>query len=161
MPGDIVTASGTRVYIGPASTADTDTLTEFEALSWTEIGLIESVGEFGDQSSDVSFAAIGDGRMRHAKGARDAGTMTLTCAHDPTDVGQGALEDAEATNDNYAFKVVLPDAPTAQYSDTIIYFRGLVRSKRKNIGTNDNVIRNTFEVGINSQLFTDEAAIST
>lgn len=160
---DIVTASGTRVYIGPAvASVDADTLAEIEVLSpYVEIGLIESVGEFGDQSADVSFAAIGDGRMRHAKGARDAGTMTLTCAHDPTDLGQAALEDAEGTNDNYAFKVVLPDSPGPSYTDTIIYFRGLVRSKRKNIGTNDNVIRNTYEVGINSELFTDEAAFST
>ncbi len=160
---DIVTASGTLVYIGPAvASVDADTLAELEAATpYVAVGLIESVGEFGDQSSDVSFAAIGDGRVRHAKGARDAGTMTLTCAHDPTDLGQGALEDAEATNDNYAFKVVIPDSPGPTYSDTIIYFRGLVRSKRKNIGNNDNVIRNTYEVGINSQLFTDEAAIST
>lgn len=155
--GDIVTASGTRVYIGAAVVAtQADSLAEFEAMTgWTEIGLIESVGEFGDSSSDVSFAVIGDGRTRHAKGARDAGTMTITCAHDPTDAGQLALEAAEATNDNYAFKVVLPDAPTGSYSNTQIYFRALVRSKRKNIGSNDNVIRNTFECGINSELFTD------
>lgn len=153
---DITTASGTKVSIGPAVTsAESDTLVEFQALSnWQEIGLIESVGEFGDQSSDVTFAAIGDGRMRHAKGARDAGTMTVTCAHDPFDAGQAAMEDAEATNDNYAFKVELPDSPTSVFTNTVIYFRGLVRSKRKNIGTNDNVIRNTYEVGINSELFT-------
>jgi hypothetical protein len=160
MPGDIITASGTRVYIGAAvTTTEADTLAEFEALSvWTEIGLIESIGEFGDQSNDVSFAVIGDGRMRHAKGARDAGSMTITVAHTPEDPGQAAIEAAEATNDNYAFKVVLPDAPTALYSDTVIFFRGLVRSKRKNIGSNDNVVRNTYEVGINSELFTDPAS---
>lgn len=156
----IITASGTRVYIGAAVTdAQADSLAEFEAMTgWTEIGLIESVGEFGDQSNDVSFAAIGDGRMRHAKGARDAGSMTLTCAHDPLDAGQAAVEAAEGTNDNYAFKVTIPDAPTGAYTDTAIYFRGLVRSKRKNIGSNDNVVRNTYEVGVNSELFTDPAS---
>lgn len=158
--GDIVTASGTRVYIGASvTTSESDTVAEFTAMSaWTEIGLIESLGEFGDQSSDVSFAAIGDGRMRHAKGARDAGSMVITCAHDPLDTGQAALEAAEATNNNYAFKVVIPDGPTNAYSDSILYLRGLVRSKRKNVGTNDNVIRNTYEVGINSEIFTDPAS---
>lgn len=160
MAGDIITASGTRVYIGAAVTSTSaDTLAEFTAMTgWTEIGLIESLGEFGDQSADVSFAAIGDGRMRHAKGARAAGSMTITCAHTPEDAGQAALEVAEATNNNYAFKVVVPDAPTEAYSDSIIYFRGLVRSKRLNVGSNDNVVRKTFEVGVNSELFTDPAS---
>lgn len=159
--GDIITASGTRVYIGPAVTSTSaDTLAEFEAISgWTEIGLIESVGEFGDMSSDVTFAAIGDGRMRHTKGARDAGTMTLTCGHDPIDAGQLALEVAEATSDRYAFRVVLPDSPSASYSDSQYYFRGLVRSKRKNIGSNDNVVRNTYEIGIDSEIFSDPATL--
>lgn len=160
MAGDIITASGTQVFIGASVTSSSaDTLAEFTAMTgWVEIGLIESLGEFGDAASDVSFAAIGDGRMRHAKGARDAGSMTITCAHTPEDLGQAAIEAAEATNNNYAFKVVVPDSPTGAWSDTIIYFRGLVRSKRKNIGSNDNVVRNTYEVGINSELFTDPAS---
>ena len=81
--------------------------------------------------------------------------MTITVAHDPTDVGQAAMEAAEQTNFNYAFKVILPDAPTANYQDSVQYFRGLVQSRRKNVGTNDNVIRNTYNVGINSEIFTD------
>jgi hypothetical protein len=161
MPGDITTASGTRVFIGPAATSDVDTLVEFAALSYTEIGLVESISEFGDESADVAFAAIGDSRTRHAKGARDAGTMTVVCAHDPTDVGQAAFSAAQQTNDNYAFRVILSDSPTANYSDTNMYFRGLVRSAKRNIGTNDNVIRNTYAVGINSPIVELLAAIST
>lgn len=158
--GDIITASGTRIYIGASAVTSTsaDSLAEFEALTvWNEIGLVENLGEFGDQSNDVSFAVIGDGRIRHAKGARDAGTLTITVAHDPLDVGQLAVEAAEATNDNYPFKVVLPDAPTAAYQDSVYYFRGLIMSKRKNVGTNDNVVRNTYNVGINSEIFSDPA----
>jgi hypothetical protein len=158
--GDIITASGTRVYIGAAVTSTAaDTIAEFTAMTgWTEIGLVETVGEFGDESSAVTFAAIGDGRMRKAKGARDAGTIALTVAHDPLDAGQAAIDVAEGTNNNYAFKVVLPDAPTDAYSDSIFYFRGLVMSKRKNIGANDNVVRNTYNVGVNSEIFTDPAS---
>jgi hypothetical protein len=151
----IITASGTRVYIGPNVTTATDTLVEFQALSgWTEIGLIESVGEFGDQANDVTFAAIGDARVRHAKGARDAGTMALVCAHDPFDAGQLAVEAAEQTNNEFAFRVTLPDSPGTPFTDTEIYFRGLVASRRKNIGTNDNVVRNNYNVLVNSELFT-------
>lgn len=156
--GDIITASGTRVYIGAAATSAIDSIAEFEGASgWIEIGLIESLGEYGDQSNEVTFAAIGDARVRRSKGARDAGTLQITCGHDPTDLGQAALEAAEATNNNYMFKIVLPDGP-AGYSDTIQYFRGLVMSKRKNVGTNDNVVKNMYAVGINSEIFTDPAS---
>jgi len=156
--GDIITASGTKIYIGNAVTSDVDTIAEFEATTiWTEIGLVESLGEFGDESSAVNFAALGDGRTRKAKGARDAGTLAITVAHDPLDAGQLAIEAAEGTNFNYSFKVVLPDGPSG-YSDTIIYFRGLVMSKRMNVGSNDNVVRRVFNVGINSELYTDPAS---
>ena len=157
--GDIITASGTKIYIGPAVAASVDTLAEFQAISpWTEIGLVENVGEYGDESAAVTFAAVGDGRMRKSKGARDAGTLALTCGHDPLDAGQAAVEAAEATNLKYAFKVVIPDGP-AGYSNTIQYFRGLVMSKRKNVGTNDNVVRNNYAIAIDSEIFEDPASI--
>jgi hypothetical protein len=158
MPGDIVTASGTRFYIGAAATSAVDSIAEFEATSgWIEVGLIENLGEVGDESSSVTGAAIGDGRIRKAKGARDAGTMAVVCFHDPTDTGQAAVEAAEQTNNNYMFKMVLPDGP-AGYSDTIKYFRGLVMGRRQNVGTNDNIIRNTYNIGVNSEIFTDPAS---
>lgn len=155
----IITASGTSVEIGPQVTeAQADTLSEFQALSgWIPVGLVESVGEFGDQAADVTFAAIGDSRTRHAKGARDAGTMALVCAHDPLDAGQQAVEAAEQTNQLFAFRVILPDAPGVTFTNTVYYFRGLVSSRRKNIGTNDNVVRNTYNVLVNSQLYTQPA----
>jgi hypothetical protein len=158
MAGDVITASGTQVFIGPAVTSTTDTVLEFASITaWVEVGLVESVGEYGDQSNAVNFEALGDGRVRHSKGARDAGTMALVCGHDPTDVGQAALEAAEATNNNYAFKVIIPDGPVG-YSDTIQYFRGMVMGKRKNVGNNENIVRNNYSVSINSEIFTDPAS---
>src|SRR5262245_3680132 len=132
MAGDIITASGSQVWIGVAvAAAQADTLAEFLAMStWTPIGLIESISEFGDESADVTFASIGDGRTRHSKGARDAGTMTLVCGHDPTDAGQAAIELAEQDKSNYAFRIQIPDGPPG-WTNSIYFFRGLVRSRRK------------------------------
>lgn len=149
---DIFTATGTKIYIGPSVTNATDIASEYAALTWKEIGLVETVGEFGDESSSVTFAAVGDGRQRKAKGARDAGTLTITCAHAADDEGQQAIIAAEATYNNYAFKVVLPNRLNATGTDEINYFRGLVMSKRKNVGGNDNVVRVTFNVGVNSEI---------
>lgn len=152
--GDIFTASGAKLYIGPSvTTAQADSIAEFDALVWTEVGLVESLGEFGDESSAVTFAALGDARVRKAKGARDAGTMTVTCAHDPSDPGQSALIAAEGTNNNYPFKITLPNRLNATGTDEVNYFRALVMSRRGNIGDNANVVRRTFSLGINSQIY--------
>lgn len=149
----INTASGSKLYIG--TTAAASTLSQFEADTYILVGEVENLGEFGDQSSEVTFAAIGDGRVRRSKGARDAGTMSVVVGRDPNDVGQAAMEAAEATNFNYNFKVVHADAVSEEWTDTIEYFRGLVMSKRTNVGTNDNVVRRTFNVGINTAIVED------
>jgi hypothetical protein len=152
------TASGTQIYIGPSCGATTDTLAEFQALSpYVAIGEVSSLGEYGDQSNDVTFQSLGDGRVRHTKGARDAGTMVLTVARDGTDTGQEAMIDAEATNLEYAFKVVYDDAVTVSGTGTTEYFRGKIMSKRANVGSGDNVITLTFNVGINSEIFKADA----
>lgn len=157
MPGDIVTTSGARFYIGPAIDSTYDTLDEFRAISgWTEVSLIEDLGEDGDQSNSVTGTAIGDSRVRKAKGARDAGQKSITCFHDPNDAGQLAMETAEEASDRFAFKETLNDGPTGQ-SDTVRYFRGLVISQRQQKGTNDTIIRNIYNIDIDSAIFRDPA----
>jgi hypothetical protein len=152
------TASGTQIYIGPSVGSTTDTLAEFQALSpWTAVGEVSSLGEYGDQSNDVTFQSLEDARVRHTKGARDAGTMVLTVARDGTDPGQAALIDAEATNLEYAFKIVYDDKVTVSGTGTTEYFRAKVMSKRANVGSGDNVITLTFNCGINSEIFLADA----
>jgi hypothetical protein len=156
--GDIQTTSGSKFWISSAAAAaSTDTLPEYEALTWVEIGMIEDLGEVGDVSTEVTGASIGDGRIRKAKGARNAGTMAVIAFHDPFDIGQQKVIEAEATNDNYAFKIELADGPPDPGTNTIQYFRGLVMSKALRLGTNDNIMRRVFNIGVNSAV-TEEPA---
>jgi hypothetical protein len=148
--GEIFTAAGTKVFIAPAQAAEPANATAYAALTWTEIKLVENAGEYGDEAGAVTFASLGDSRTRKGKSARDAGTMTLVCGYDGTDPGQAAMEAAEKTNSNYPFKVSLPNRLTPGGTDEINYFTGLVMSRRKNVGTNDNVVRRTYAVAINS-----------
>jgi len=157
MAGDIETTSGTKFYISTTAAASTvDTLPEYEALTWTEVMEVEDLGNVGDVSSEVTGAAIGDSRVRKAKGARNAGTMNVICFDTvPLDAGQTAVIAAEASNSNYAFKIELPE-PVVGTAATI-YFRGLVMSNELRLGTNDNIRRRAFNIGVNSAL-TEEPA---
>jgi len=152
MDGEIFTANGSQIFIGPAVTKTTNTASQFAALSYLEVGLVETLGEYGDESSASTFNPLGSGRVLKGKGSRDAGILPLTVGYDATDEGQQALIAAEATNNNFAFKIVLPNRPNPTGTDEIHYFRGLVMSKRKNVGSSDNVVRNTFNIGINSEI---------
>lgn len=162
----ISTTGGSGLYIGGTTAIDFSTdqaaLDAFEAIpSWIKIGEIEDLGEIGDSAADVTFNALGDNRVRHLKGSRDAGTMTVVTGADPSDVGQQALRAAEKTKFNYNFRIVYEDAPDESSTDSVDYFRALVMSARKNNGTSDNVARRTFALGINSPVITvdSEAAI--
>jgi hypothetical protein len=145
-------ASGTTFSVVAASATPANAAAYAALTVWQVVGLVESLGEFGDEANAISFAALGDGRVRKSKGARDAGTMAVTVAYDSTDGGQSLLETAEGTNVNYAFRVVLPIKATSGGTNEILYFMGLVMSKRNNVGNNDNIVRRTFNIAVNSPI---------
>lgn len=144
------TSAGTKLYIGTTTAAETET--EFLADTYVEIGEIESMGEFGDESNPVNFASLNDERMRKLKGTRDAGTLALVCGRDPLDAGQLALDAAEETDYEYNFKVEYDDAPSALYTPSLEFFRGLVMGRRTNVGNTDNVTRKNYNIAINSEI---------
>ena len=157
MPGDIQTTSGSKFYISTTAAASTvDDVAGYEALTFTEVEEIEDLGNIGDVSTEVTGAAIGDSRIRKAKGARNAGTMNVICFDTvPLDAGQTALIAAEKTVSNYAFKIEFP--PPVTGTAEIQYFRGLVMSNELRLGTNDNIRRRAYNIGVNSAVTIDPA----
>lgn len=149
------TAAGTKLFIG--STTQHTTVNDFEGESWTEVEEVEDLGEFGDESNDVTFTALGDTRTRHLKGSRDAGTLQVVCGHRPDLTGQAAMVAAEAEPNDYAFKVVLNDKDTLSGTGTTYYFMAKVMSKRINAGNADNVVRINFNIGIQTAVLSVDA----
>lgn len=154
----INTSAGARVYIGPATTASTQSA--LAALSYTEIGKVESVGEIGPQAQDVSFTPLGGDDVQHLKGSTDNGSTTITAASDPLDAGQIALKAAAQTKYEYALKIVLADAADGNDTDTTIYVRGPVMGGRTNIGGANNVTMKTWAVGNNVFIEDPSEAVS-
>lgn len=153
----INTASGSKLFVGPAG--QLTTLTAYQAIleaNWIEVGEIEDLGEFGDESEGVTFTALSDARVRNLKGPRNAGTMTLVVGDDMTDEGQIALEAAEASPLDFTFMVVLNDAITLGGDNSNHFFYGKVMSKRRNAGNASNVVRRTFSIGINSEILSTD-----
>ena len=113
----------------------------------------------GDSSSEVSFNSVGDSRTKKAKGVRNAGNQTLVVGRDPLDAGQIALRAAERTKFPYAIKLVLADAADANDTPTIMYYKALVMGAPNRIGSTDNVMRQTFTLGITSEIVEVPSAV--
>lgn len=145
------TAAGSKLYIGPVVAATVDTQGEFEALSYTEVGEIESIGDFGDQFNDVTALTLNDSRMRHFKGSVDGGQLQLTILFDDGDAGQQALKSALAVKSDYAIKLTLANESAGSPANpTTIYFRGQIQSRRLQVGNADNIVRAVVNIGVNS-----------
>lgn len=154
----INSAGGSKFYIGTTLAVNTEqsdpgAIAEFATDSYTLVTEAEDIGEFGDEAEEITFTALRDGRVRKLKGPKNAGTIAVVCGSDPADAGEDAMVLAEASNLDFNFKVELHDETSLSGIPSVHYFKGKVMSKRLNVGNASNVVRRTFNVGINSKIF--------
>jgi hypothetical protein len=163
----IFATAGTKVFIGPAKATQTADFvaadfTTIEDEDWIEIGSKESIGSFGDTSSEVTFDDIGKGRTQKLKGTRNAGNMELVCGIDYADPGQIALIAAEKTPHDYAFRVEFNDKPAVGSSpkNSARYFVAKVMSSAEVLDSANNVMKLNATLGINSNIVRVNASAS-
>ena len=130
---DLITAKGTKVSIGDKITTLSPT--------YTEIGMIESIGEFGPEANTGSFTPIGTGLAGKYMGTTDNGEVQLTIAKTTTDTGLTELISAQKSDDPLAYKIELSDG-------TAYTFNGLCRSCRVNVGSGDDAVKITATIAI-------------
>lgn len=149
---DVQTASGWTLAIGAEDGDNSvDTQNEFEAESWTPVGEIEDMGEFGDVWENTTFTSLADGRRVKLKTLKDGGDLNLVLGFKPSDTGQTALKAAVASFNNYPIRIQANDAGTGSPSSpTTFYFLARVMSDRKAVGAVDNVVRRNVTLAINS-----------
>lgn len=152
MSGIFATA-GSKVFIGQSiDPQSVDFIaSDFDGESWVEIRWLESIGQFGDESAEITFDAIGEGRTQKLKGIRNAGNMDLIMGVDHTDPGQTALLAAEATPHDFAFRVDFNDAAEAG-TPSQRFFIGKVMTAREQLDTANNVVKRAGRIGINSNV---------
>lgn len=156
MPVSAQSAAGAKVYIGPVTAAAT--VSAYAALSYTEIGGIESVSEFGDAAGQITFTGLSDGRVQKLKGAYDAGDITVVAAWGPRDAGQIAARTAAGTKFGYAIKVTFEDSPDSNDTDSTFYFHAKVMSAKKSSGGATDVLKETYVMAIDTAIFASLSA---
>jgi hypothetical protein len=148
---DLISSTGTKFYLcetAPTITGvEEDDLDAFDALVWVEVGMVESIGEFGPEGTIGTFMPLGTGVACKYRGTTDNGEVQLSIAKTTTDTGLAALIGRQGNPVEAAFKVELSAVGTTTEGHLIpakhqrYVFLGLVKSARITVGTGDDVVK--------------------
>lgn len=137
----VMTSAGSTLSIGAApATIDS---AGFGAVSYTAVGEITDMGEFGKEYNLVTHNPIGNRQTKKFKGSFNNGSLQLQMGRDTADAGQTAMIAALESDNSYSIKVVLQDG-------TILYFTAKVMSYRTAIGSVDQITGATTTLEIDS-----------
>lgn len=102
------TSAGSKLFIGSASTS-TNLLTD----TYTEVGEVVNIGDFGRTYQEVRHDALGSRGTRKFKGQYDDGNIALQLGRDPVDAGQAKIVTARDLDYDYNFYIEENDKPAA------------------------------------------------
>lgn len=139
--------TGTTLGIVQGAPA-TEDAAGFGALTYVNVGEIESFSEFGNSATLTPFTAVDDKFTKQYVGATAGGTLTLTLGQDMADGGQTILADATTTTDasygdDFSAEITFPDG-------TIIYYVVKIGSYTTNPGDVNAIVRSTVALAINT-----------
>ena len=93
----------------------------YVALSWTEVGGVSEIPEFGATYSAVTFTPLQTGIVDKFHGELNYGSITIPLGYDSADAGQIILRAALASKDEISFRETRSDG-------TVRYIMGKVMS---------------------------------
>lgn len=117
--------------------------TGYAALTYTTVGEVTNIGEFGKEFELIEHAPLASRGVKKFKGGYNNGTIEPEIALDPDDAGQILMETASNSDAKYSFKITLQDG-------TIYYLMGLVMSFRPNVGTVNDLIMAAASIEVDS-----------
>jgi hypothetical protein len=144
------TSAGTTISVVDSNPATYDQA-GFEGLTYSLIGEVTDLGEFGREYSAVTHNPLGDRRTVKRKGSYNDGTVAMTVARVPGDAGQTLLTTGLDSDDNYSFEVVLQDGTT-------LYFEAQIMSYTTNVGSVDQITTASVSLEITNDIIEVAAA---
>lgn len=138
----VQTSAGTTIGISAGLPA-TDDAAGYGALTFTPIGEVTDLGEYGKVFNLVTHNPIATRRTEKFKGSFNEGSISMGIGEDTSDAGQVILDTAVESDANFAFEI------TAQDGD-IDYFQAKVMSKTVNVGSVDSIRSSTVQLEITS-----------
>lgn len=132
---NVFTSTGTVYAVSAAEPATYDEA-GFAALTYTDVGEVTDLGEYGPQFEVVSHLALERRSEVKRKGSVNYGSSAIALGRDPSDAGQALIiEGVDGANVDivYSHKVVLQDGTTQ-------YFTGQLYSYTTNVGASNQIV---------------------
>jgi len=147
MASGAFTSAGTKISVTATApgTYDDNSTDGLPTLSYTEIGEVSDLGEFGREYNEVTFNPLGDRRTVKRKGSYNDGSVSMTVARVPGEAGQTILTSALDDDESYYFDVELQDG-------THLYFAAQVMSYTTNVGSVDQITTASVTLGITNDI---------
>lgn len=143
MASNVYTSAGTSIAVS-ASNPATNNQAGYEALSFSTIGEVTDLGEFGRVYNLVTHNPLATRATVKRKGSYNDGTVSMSLAVDDADAGQVILTTAVDDDNDYSFKVT--DQNGKSY-----YFQAQVMSFPIAFGSVDQITSRNVTLEINSE----------
>lgn len=101
----------------------TFTVTGYAALTWTEVGEVGEIPEYGPEHSTVTFTRLKDGIVNKFHGELNYGSLSVPMALDRTDAGQIILSTARQSKDEISFRITFSDGSVEYTSGKVLSFK--------------------------------------
>lgn len=144
-----MTSTGVKISAVLGAPA-TQTKTGFEALTYTKIGQVTNIPEFGPTIQVVTSEPLETGIIEKFIGFVDYGSVPIEADYDGEDAGQDMVTDAVTTTHasfgkDFSFKLEYP-------SGAVRYWVGKFFSATENPGSANSMVSTSMQVEINSPI---------
>jgi|AntRauTorcE11898_2_1112593.scaffolds.fasta_scaffold02778_9 hypothetical protein len=140
------TSAGSFLSVSAGLPATHDTVGfEDAAMSFTEVGEITDLGEFGREYNLVTHNPLKDRRTVKRKGSYNDGSITLQMARDVSEAGQALLETAKDDDNSYSVKITFQDG-------NFVFTTAQIMSYKTTIGSVDQITMATCVLEIDNDI---------
>lgn len=154
MPSNAITAAGSKLFISATLPATYDKA-GFEALTFTEIGEVTEIPQFGKVYNVITHLPLGKRQTIKRKGSYDNGDVDVPYAYDVNDdAGQVILEAAVDNDNSYSIKIDVQDPALKS-----IYFTAQVTSRPITIGSTDSIVMANSTLAIDDDILIEDPEV--
>lgn len=114
----------------------------YDALSWTTIGEVVDISEFGLAYNIVEHETVEKEYAKKVKSTYAYDDMQINCAMDEADAGQIIINTAHRANQSYAFRLI--NSGGLRY-----HFTGFVTSNKTGAAIGDDLITKSIVISVN------------
>lgn len=149
--------SGVGTQVGMTATTTAPTTFDaagYAALTYVDMGCLESLGSYGGTATITEFTCLNDGIVQKIKGSRNNGDLEITLALDDSGAVWDNLKAAyeDISSGNYYFKIVYGNKPNATGTGATRYFGAKVSSITENVSGADDVVTVTVTLAITTSI---------